>query len=43
MSGTKSGDGIPATFMNDLAAFLDVGLNPVSPGSNITLVEVPEY
>ena len=42
MSGTKSGDGIPATFMNDFAAFLDVGLNPVSPGSNITLVEVPD-
>ena len=42
MSGTKSGDGGPGTFMNDFAAFLDVGLNPVSPGSNITLVEIPD-
>ena len=42
LSGTKSGDGIPGTFMNDAGGFYDLSQNPVAKGTNITLLEVPD-
>lgn len=42
MSGTISGDGTPANFMNDVGGLYDIGLNPVFAGSNISLIEIPD-
>eukprot|EP00945_MAST-04E_sp_MAST-4E-sp1_P000844 g844.t1 len=39
-SGTKSGDGIPSTFMNDVGALYDLALNPMNAVSSVNLTEI---